>query len=126
MNVAESSINDFFSKQLTSFVIPVYQRNYAWKKENCEKLFDDILGLIKTPQRKHYLGTITYIWHQDSLGQQFVIIDGQQRVTSLMLFLKALHKVAVDNDFVRANIETFLNFSGAKSSEGDMKKQDYA
>ncbi|MGX3045205.1 DUF262 domain-containing protein [Helicobacter sp. T3_23-1056] len=118
MNVAESSINDFFSKQLTSFVIPVYQRNYAWKKENCEKLFDDILGLIKTPQRKHYLGTITYIWHQDSLGQQFVIIDGQQRVTSLMLFLKALHKEAVDNDFVRASIETFLNFSGAKSSEG--------
>lgn len=73
MNVAESSINDFFSTQLTSFVIPVYQRNYAWKKENCEKLFDDIWGLIKMPQRKHYLGTITYIWHQDSLGQQFVI-----------------------------------------------------
>ena len=131
MKASEISVSDFLSRQLTSFVIPVYQRNYSWAKKHCEKLFDDMVELTKTPQKKHYLGTLTYIWHQDGLGQEFVIIDGQQRITSLTLFLKALHKEALNNDSIRASIETFLNFSGAKSASmgggaNILKKQGYA
>lgn len=48
MIIQQTSFNHFFSRPNTEFVIPVYQRNYAWQKQNCEQLLDDIFPLPKT------------------------------------------------------------------------------
>ena len=79
---------------LTSFfqngkiVIPLYQRNYDWKKQNCKQLLDDIERLIKNTAttKKHFTGAIIY----SNDGLSHVIIDGQQRITTVQLLLLAL------------------------------------
>ncbi|GAA7527192.1 hypothetical protein MMM114_07500 [Helicobacter pylori] len=83
MRVKESTINDFFALTGTIFSIPVYQRNYTWEEENCEKLLQDIVSISQN-KKTHFMGSITYILHliddEKSLRQlqEFVIIDGQQ------------------------------------------------
>ncbi|GAA7208229.1 hypothetical protein HpCK20_09190 [Helicobacter pylori] len=95
MNPEQITINDFFSKTSTIFSIPAYQRNYTWAKENCEKLLQDIVSISQN-KKTHFMGSITYIPHniddEKSLRQlrEFVIIDGQQRITTLMLLFKAI------------------------------------
>ena len=91
MDVRKSTIKDFLSVPDTFFVIPVYQRNFCWKQEQCRQLFDDILTAIDTG-KSHFLGTICYKEEDNTR----VIIDGQQRITSLMLLLKALYDASMD------------------------------
>ncbi|MGN8526686.1 DUF262 domain-containing protein [Helicobacter pylori] len=118
MRVKESTVNDFFALTGTIFSIPVYQRNYTWAEENCEKLLQDI---INTSQNKktHFMGSITYILHhiddEKSLRQlqEFVIIDGQQRVTTIMLLLKAI-ETKIPNEEIKKEIDNLLNLSGQK------------
>ena len=99
MDVRKSTIKDFLSVPNTFFVIPVYQRNFCWKQEQCRQLFDDILTVIDTG-KTHFLGTICYKEEDDTR----VIIDGQQRITSLMLLLKALYD-ASSNPTLRTEIQ---------------------
>ncbi|WRE26883.1 DUF262 domain-containing protein [Helicobacter pylori] len=118
MNPEQNTINDFFSKTSTIFSIPAYQRNYTWAKENCEKLLQDIVGISQN-KKTHFMGSITYILHsiddEKSLRQlrEFVIIDGQQRITTLMLLLKAIG-TKIPNEEVKKEIDGLLNLSGQK------------
>lgn len=77
------------------FVIPVFQRNYDWQKEQCEQLFRDLKNVFLDENRKsHFLGTIVYISNSevDMIDfHEYMLIDGQQRVTTTVLLLKALH-----------------------------------
>lgn len=70
------------------FVIPVYQRDYSWTKKNCHKLWEDILAIDGTVRKDHFLGTVVGVAEGFS---DFVIIDGQQRLTTSAIFLIALH-----------------------------------
>ncbi len=118
MRVKESTVNDFFALTGTIFSIPVYQRNYTWEEENCEKLLQDIINISQN-KKTHFMGSITYILHhiddEKSLRQlqEFVIIDGQQRVTTIMLLLKAI-ETKIQNEEVKKEIDGLLNFSGQK------------
>ncbi len=118
MRVKESTINDFFALIGTIFSIPVYQRNYTWEEENCEKLLQDIISISQN-KKTHFMGSITYILHliddEKSLRQlqEFVIIDGQQRITTLMLLLKAI-ETKIPNEEVKKEIDGLLNLSGQK------------
>ena len=110
MVIQQTSFDHFFSRPNTEFVIPVYQRNYAWQKRNCQQLLDDILAVAKDPNKQHFLGTITYIRHPiQPYGDEFVIIDGQQRITTLMLLLKALQSKTKDEN-LSVGITSYLNF----------------
>jgi len=81
--------------------IPVYQRNYSWQKENCEQLFNDILNAgEKESVEFHFIGSIIVIVDGGIDGNKNIIIDGQQRVTTAVLFLKALYDVTT-NDFIK-------------------------
>ncbi|MGL2504404.1 DUF262 domain-containing protein [Helicobacter pylori] len=125
MRVKESTINDFFALTSTIFSIPVYQRNYTWKEKNCEKLLQDIVGISQN-KKTHFMGSITYILHwiddEKSLRQlqEFVIIDGQQRITTIMLLLKAIEtkipneEIKKENEEIKKEIDGLLNFSGQK------------
>ncbi|MDL0082206.1 DUF262 domain-containing protein [Helicobacter sp. XJK30-2] len=101
MKASQSTINDFFSMGSTMFSIPTYQRNYTWKKHNCTKLLEDIISISRN-KKTHFMGSITYVIHlkdqENSLMQlqEFVIIDGQQRITTMMLLLKAIETKASD------------------------------
>jgi len=82
------------------YIIPEYQRPYSWETDQCEKLWDDIIeftgGLASasnddSDSDKYFLGNI--IVHPGDKGS-LVVIDGQQRITSLQLLIKALHSKA--------------------------------
>lgn len=76
------------------FRIPVYQRNYDWSEENCNRLLDDIRYIIRTGE-KHFLGTIVYMAiSNDFVLHDYIVIDGQQRLTTTMILLKALCDLA--------------------------------
>ncbi|WRF67016.1 DUF262 domain-containing protein [Helicobacter pylori] len=118
MKATQSTINDFFALIGTIFSIPVYQRNYTWEEENCEKLLQDIISISQN-KKTHFMGSITYILHhiddEKSLRQlqEFVIIDGQQRVTTIMLLLKAI-ETKIPNEGIKKEIDGLLNLSGQR------------
>lgn len=118
MKATQSTINDFFALTGTIFSIPVYQRNYTWEEENCEKLLQDIVGISQN-KKTHFMGSITYILHwiddEKSLRklQEFVIIDGQQRITTLMLLLKAI-ETKIPNEEIKKEIDNLLNLTGQR------------
>lgn len=83
-------INDFVEPNKKQYAIPVYQRNYEWPREQCEKLFEDIILAYKT-DRNHFCGSIVYApIKQEHNINYYVIVDGQQRLTTIYILLKAL------------------------------------
>ncbi|WRG11716.1 DUF262 domain-containing protein [Helicobacter pylori] len=118
MRVIQSTINDFFASTGTIFSIPVYQRNYTWEEGNCEKLLQDIVSISQN-KKTHFMGSITYISHliddEKSLRQlrEFVIIDGQQRITTIMLLLKAI-ETKIQNEGIKKEIDGLLNLTGQR------------
>ena len=104
MQASEEKFTKFISGEVT-FVIPVYQRNYDWLKTNCERLFNDITNIIIN-KKPHFIGTFVYTY-DPAVGalQEYVIIDGQQRITSIILFAKALYDSTADED-LKADIRS--------------------
>lgn len=88
-------LRDFIGTNKVLFRIPVYQRNYDWAESNCNRLLDDVHDIMETGD-KHFLGTIVFMAARSGgfALQEYIIIDGQQRLTTLMLLLKALSVVA--------------------------------
>ena len=83
-------INDFIEPNKRQYSIPVYQRNYEWSREQCEKLFEDIVLAFKR-DKQHFCGSIVYAPLKTEHNiQYFVIVDGQQRMTTIYILLKAL------------------------------------
>jgi len=78
--------------------IPVYQRNYDWKKENCEQLFRDLVKLITSEKKSHFFGSIVTAHPHGSARESFVIIDGQQRITTVSLLLLAMINAVKNGD----------------------------
>lgn len=73
------------------FVIPVYQRPYSWKKANCELLIKDLLNLSKrNDDATHFFGSIVYVVNNIGSCNEYIIIDGQQRITTISLLLLAI------------------------------------
>ncbi|WP_187877322.1 DUF262 domain-containing protein [Helicobacter pylori] len=130
MKATQSTVNDFFALPGTIFSIPVYQRNYTWEEENCEKLLQDIISISQN-KKTHFMGSITYILHffddEKSLRQlqEFVIIDGQQRITTLTLLLKAI-ETKIPNEAIKKEIDGLLNLSGQKLRLKPIKKDKEA
>ena len=75
------------------FVIPVYQRNYDWKIENCKQLFDDLVKVIRNGRKSHFFGSIVSVYNPDGSNDEFLVIDGQQRLTTVSLLLLAMYNL---------------------------------
>ena len=88
------AVNRPFSQIITGpkqFVIPVFQRDYSWGPEQCRRMWSDIVNAMDHEDANHFLGSFVYV--EDNAGAAFgswVVIDGQQRVTTLILILIAL------------------------------------
>ena len=81
------------------FLIPVYQRYYSWDLEQCRRLWNDIVDMQKKGKVGHFVGSIVNIAEQamPTGVQKYMIIDGQQRMTTLTLLLLALRDYAIKN-----------------------------
>jgi uncharacterized protein with ParB-like and HNH nuclease domain len=75
------------------FVIPVYQRNYDWKTENCRQLYDDLVQVIKRKRKSHFFGSITSVYNPEGSSMEFRVIDGQQRITTVSLLLLSMYNL---------------------------------
>lgn len=93
----EAYLFDYLSGGNKQFIIPVYQRNYDWKIEHCKQLFDDLVNLKKTGVNSHFFGSIVSGKQVGSGTMEFLIIDGQQRITTVCLLLLALHRLLMEN-----------------------------
>jgi uncharacterized protein with ParB-like and HNH nuclease domain len=102
MKAKEKKFLHFLEGSDKHFVIPVYQRNYDWKKEQCKQLYDDLVEISKN-NRTHFLGSIVSIYHDDGEDREYLIIDGQQRLTTLSLLLLAIYKF-LEKDSIFTNI----------------------
>lgn len=75
------------------FIIPIFQRTYSWKKSHCEQLWDDIMRVGSRPELdSHFIGSAVYIPEQETSAAitRWLVIDGQQRITTITLLLLAL------------------------------------
>lgn len=81
------------------FLIPVYQRFYSWDIEQCKRLWNDIVDMQKMGKVGHFVGSIVNIAEEamPTGVQKYMIIDGQQRITTLTLLLLALRNFAIKN-----------------------------
>ncbi len=92
MKAGDIKLLDFISKsQERQFVIPIYQRLYSWEKKQCEQLWDDIIKAGENDKMNgHFIGSILYVRDDDTHSSPLLIIDGQQRLTTITLLLIAL------------------------------------
>ncbi|WRC43581.1 DUF262 and DUF1524 domain-containing protein [Helicobacter pylori] len=107
--------------QKNQLIIPIYQRVYSWEKEQCKQLWDDIIKIGGDKMGGHFIGSILYaldgITHSDN---PLLIIDGQQRLTTITLLLTALRNHWSDK---RKEIEDHYLINSDKNGDknGDKK-----
>ena len=95
LNVDQKTIKDLFQDKRADFLIPDYQRPYAWGENECQTLWDDIFAFAIPDDgstefdsnSEYFLGPIVTFKHNDKME----VIDGQQRLTTLMLLLRAFY-----------------------------------
>lgn len=84
--MASIKVKDFFNGKF--FEIPKYQRGFAWDVQNVRDLFDDIIESIES-KSNHYIGTIVLSKDKED-DEKFHVVDGQQRITTISMIIKAL------------------------------------
>lgn len=125
MKAEATTLLGFFEEnQNNQFVIPIYQRLYSWKKEQCEQLWDDIIKIGGNDKMNgHFIGSILYVRDDNTHSSPLLIIDGQQRLTTITLLFIALKnhlsdEVKILEKFSREKIESYLINS---NKDGDKK-----
>ncbi|WP_121015697.1 DUF262 and DUF1524 domain-containing protein [Helicobacter pylori] len=120
MKAGATTLLRFFEEnQSNQFVIPIYQRLYSWKKEQCEQLWDDIIKIGGNDKMNgHFIGSILYVLDGNTHSNNLLlIIDGQQRLTTITLLFITLRNHLSD-EVKRKEIESYLINS---NKDGDKK-----
>lgn len=111
MKANELPITNFLQAPNVQFVIPVYQRNYDWTINECKELINDIISVEQHNRGTHFIGSIVFI-HEGayctSEVKELVIIDGQQRLTTINIIYVALYRFAKNNG-LKNESEMLLN-----------------
>jgi uncharacterized protein with ParB-like and HNH nuclease domain/predicted transport protein len=121
MKATEARLSDVIRKA-PQFVIPIYQRTYSWTERECRKLWDDIVRVGRDDRVSvHFLGSVVYV--EDGVSNQtdrapLLVIDGQQRLTTIMLIFAALRGALGDDD------EPFDGFSRRKIENRYLRDPD--
>lgn len=92
-----TKIDDYFNGAKTLFVIPLYQRKYAWKEKHCARLFADLIKIHKEHLHSHFFGCIVSTLTSET-DDDLLIIDGQQRITTISLIILAALNAAEKGD----------------------------
>jgi hypothetical protein len=110
------TVGELFSAS-DRYIIPVYQRNYAWQEREISQLIQDIDDYATDyPTNDYYIGTLVVYERQEEQEIVFETIDGQQRLTTLSLILSALHREFAISSTGRINYSLSLEFDSRKTS----------
>ncbi|GAA8508686.1 DUF262 and DUF1524 domain-containing protein [Helicobacter pylori] len=117
---ATTLLNFIKDNQKNQLVIPIYQRLYSWEKEQCKQLWDDIIKIGGNDKMNgHFIGSILYVLDKITHSNNaLLIIDGQQRLTTITLLLIAL-KDHLNDEVKRKEIEDHYLINSDK--DGDEK-----
>ena len=110
-NLNSSSIIDFLNSQ-TIKIIPDYQRPYTWDENNVEELFDDILHSAKN-NSKWFLGPL-FTSHRDQDFNELELLDGQQRITTIILFLRCYSSLFLSEHYAFTSFDADVTESEEK------------
>ena len=91
MKGSETKLLEYMEGAKKRFVIPVYQRNYDWKMENCKQLYDDLVKVVRNHRKSHFFGSIVSSYQPNGRYTEYLVIDGQQRLTTVSLLLLAMY-----------------------------------
>ena len=130
MKATEAKLLDFLKKS-PQFVIPIYQRTYSWAEKECRQLWDDIIRCGSSDKiAVHFVGSIVYV--ESGLSQvthqaPLLVIDGQQRLTSVSLLLAALAKAVGESEpfdgFSQRKIRNYYLVNPEETGERHFKLQ---
>ena len=101
MKGQESKLLEYMEGSKKRFVIPVYQRNYDWKIENCRQLYDDLVKVVRNHRKSHFFGSIVSSYQPNGRYTEYLVIDGQQRLTTVSLLLLAMYTLIKEKSFLR-------------------------
>ena len=93
MKGSECRLIEYMEGSKKRFIIPVYQRNYDWKIQNCKQLYDDLVKVIKNKRKSHFFGSLVSVYEPSGRNTEFLVIDGQQRLTTVSLLLLAMYNL---------------------------------
>lgn len=115
MKASETTVLNFIGGLDKVFIIPPFQRNYEWGENECRALFEDIIASATT-KKTHYLGNVVYYVGENNGASysEFILVDGQQRITTILLILCALRDIFIESG----------NISGAESINKRYLKND--
>ncbi len=110
MKAVDEKVGRFIGNSDTVFIIPPFQRNYSWDEEQCCELFDDILDSMNKG-KSHYIGNIVYyVGENDRAGfNEYILVDGQQRITSILLLLCAIRSKLSQEEAKRLDKKFLIN-----------------
>ena len=111
-----------FLDSTKQFILPIFQRRYSWEKRHCEQLWDDVLRVGENEDiPSHFLGSIVSIGDGSPTVPKFLVIDGQQRLTTLALLLSTLGRAIevknVDIRMDRSRLEGYYLFNDKEEGE---------
>ncbi len=118
-----STICEILDGNQKRFVIPVYQRKYSWKQNNCKQLFNDLVTVVKEHRNSHFFGSIVSA-NESGAHSTYIIIDGQQRITTISLLLLAMADL-LDNGELKSkekNLSSDIRDSYLKSTSKNIIK----
>src|SRR5665647_385331 len=120
MKAGETSLQKLMNGAI-QFIVPIYQRTYSWSAKQCNQLWKDIIQITLNRENVvHFIGSVVYIDMGTPVGkpQQLLLIDGQQRLTTLSLLLCALSRYIEDNKLVdKINPNKIKNYFLINSEE---------
>lgn len=123
----EMKLLNMLSNNDVTFFVPPYQRNYEWTTEQCEAFFDDVEKTYEKNSQghrtEHFFGSITYFQTERPFGQtnELVLIDGQQRITTTMLFLCAVRDISDDDSLKKFINDKYLKNANARDEDNEYK-----
>lgn len=102
-------INTMFKEKW--YIVPEYQRAYVWDKEKIEELLSDINFSLNNGNPEYFIGSIILSKTTTKTYEEYEVIDGQQRLTTMLLIFAVLRDVSTDNDVIEA-CNTYIQVNG--------------
>ena len=127
MKAVETNLLKFL-QGTRQFVIPIYQRTYSWTLKQCEQLWEDIVRATDDDVPGHFVGSIVYVekgLYQVAAVPQLLVIDGQQRLTTMSLLLVALGRAfeasGSDSEMTRRKLNSYYLINDQESDDKRFK-----
>ena len=100
MRGSEAKLLEYMEGAKKRFVIPVYQRNYDWKTDHCKQLYDDLIKVVRFNRSSHFFGSVVSSYQPNGRYTEYLVIDGQQRLTTVSLLLLAMYNLLKEGKII--------------------------